>query len=143
MSQPVVPPSPALSNDVLNYRIGYLVKIHLLGISPHIYRRVLVRGDTFLAELHPIFQVTMGWENWHLHSFKRWGKEYGIPYAGGIYISDDARRIRLGDFPWRATPTTSAIPGTTRYGGKAATPDRLVRPPGLRAWPPGLSSRGR
>ena len=45
----------------------YQFKIHLLGISPHIYRRVLVRGDTTLAELHHVFQVTMGWENWHLH----------------------------------------------------------------------------
>ncbi|WP_345237645.1 hypothetical protein, partial [Hymenobacter saemangeumensis] len=27
---------------------------------------------------------------WHLHRFKPWGKEYGIPYAGGSYFADDA-----------------------------------------------------
>ena len=37
--------------------VGYQLKIHLLGISPQICRRVLVRGDTTLAELHHIFQV--------------------------------------------------------------------------------------
>ena len=43
----------------------------------------------------------MGWTNWHLHSFKLWGKEYGISYAGGTYFADDALRVHLGDFPWR------------------------------------------
>ena len=38
----------------------YQLKIHLVGISPHIVRRVLVRGDTTLAELHHVFQVAMG-----------------------------------------------------------------------------------
>ena len=56
--------------------VGYQLKIHLLGMSPQNSRRVLVQGDTTLAELHHIFQVVMGWENWHLHRFKLWGKEY-------------------------------------------------------------------
>ncbi len=33
----------------------YQLKIHLLGISPQICRRVLVQGDTTLAELHHAF----------------------------------------------------------------------------------------
>ena len=92
MPPPVVPPSVA-GDDRL--AAVYQLKIHLVGISPHIVRRVLVRGDTTLAELHHVFQVAMGWENWHLHSFKLWGKEYGIPYSGGIYFADDARRVHL------------------------------------------------
>ena len=43
----------------------------------------------------------MGWTNWHLHSFKLWRKEYGISYAGGTYFANDARRVHMGDFPWR------------------------------------------
>jgi hypothetical protein len=81
--------------------VGYQLKIHQLGISPQISRRVLMRGDTTLAELHYIFQVVMGWENWHLHSFHLWGKDYGLSYAGGTWYADDARRVRLGDFAWR------------------------------------------
>ena len=33
---------------------GNQLKIHLVGISPHLYRRVFVRGDTSLAELHQL-----------------------------------------------------------------------------------------
>ncbi len=48
----------AISDDRL--AAVYQLKIHLLGISPQICRRVLVRGDTTLAELHHVFQVAMG-----------------------------------------------------------------------------------
>ena len=81
--------------------VGYQLNIHLLGINPQISRRVLVRGDMTLAELHHVFQVVMGWENWHLHSFHLWGKDYGLSYAGGTWYADDARRVHLGNFPWR------------------------------------------
>ena len=95
----MTPPPDALTSDRL---AGvYQLKIHLLGISPQISRRVLVRGDTTLAELHHVFQVVMGWENWHLHSFHLWGKDYGMSYAGGTWYADDARRVHLGDFPWQ------------------------------------------
>jgi len=99
MSPPAVPPS-SVGDDRL--AAVYQLKIHLLGISPQIFRRVLVRGNTTLAELYHVFQVVMGWENGHLHCFKLWGKEYRIPYAGCIYFADDPRRVHLGDFPWRA-----------------------------------------
>ena len=99
MSPSAAPPSAA-GDDRL--AAVYQLKIHLLGIDPQISRQVLVRGDTTLAELHHVFQLAMGWENWHLHSFKLWGREYGIPYAGGIYFAGDARWVHLGDFPWRA-----------------------------------------
>ena len=67
MPPPVAPPS-AVGDDRL--AAVYRLKIHLVGISPHIVRRVLVRGDTLLAELHHVFRVAMGWENGHLHRFK-------------------------------------------------------------------------
>ena len=72
MHPPVAPPSAG--DDRL--AAVYQLKIHLLGISPQICRRVLVRGDTTLAALHHVFQVVMDWENWHLHRFKLCGKEW-------------------------------------------------------------------
>jgi len=80
----------------------YQLKIHLLGISPQICRRVLVRGDTTLAELHHVFQVVMGWDNWHLHSFKLWGKEYGMPYAGGS--TPASGQCRRNPWQWLLNP---------------------------------------
>ncbi len=44
----------------------YQLKIRLLGISPMIWRRVLVPASTTLRELHGILQVAMGWEGIHL-----------------------------------------------------------------------------
>ncbi|OGX89629.1 hypothetical protein BEN47_19595 [Hymenobacter lapidarius] len=96
------PAAAAILSGIDRLAAVYQLKIHLLGISPQIGRRVLVRGDTTLAEPHHVFQVVMRWDNWHLHSFKLWGKEYGMPYVGGIYFAGDARRVHLGDFPWRA-----------------------------------------
>ncbi len=47
----------------------YQLKIRLLGISPMIWRRVLVLSSTTLRELHGILQVAMGWEGIHLFLF--------------------------------------------------------------------------
>jgi hypothetical protein len=44
-------------------------KIWLLGISPMIWRRVLVPASVTLRELHGVIQVVMGWEGIHLFQF--------------------------------------------------------------------------
>lgn len=47
----------------------YQLKITLKGITPPIWRRVLVPDDLDLAQLHHIFQVVMGWGDYHMHEF--------------------------------------------------------------------------
>jgi hypothetical protein len=47
----------------------YQLKITLVGSKPPIWRRVLVKSDTLLSDLHLIIQTTMGWTNSHLHQF--------------------------------------------------------------------------
>ncbi len=47
----------------------YQLKIELVGVSPPIWRRVLVPGHVSLALLHGIIQIAMGWDNDHLHQF--------------------------------------------------------------------------
>ena len=138
MLPPIAPPS-AVGDDRL--ATVYQLKIHLLGISPHIYRRVLVRGDTTLAELHHVFQVAMGWKNWHLHRFKLWGKEYGIPYSGGIYFADDARRVHLGDFPWRASDRFTYTYDFGDYWQHQVRVEKLLPPTALVNHPVCVSGR--
>jgi hypothetical protein len=53
------------------------LKVRLLGISPMIWRRVLVPSSTRLRELHGIFQVAMGWEGIHLFMFDIHAARYG------------------------------------------------------------------
>jgi hypothetical protein len=57
---------------------SYQLKGVLLGISPMIWRRLLVRGDSTIADLHSIRQIAMGWTDTHLHQFRIQGKTYGI-----------------------------------------------------------------
>jgi len=79
----------------------YQVKIWLRSISPSIWRRLLIRSDSTIAELHYIIQIVMGWPDLHLHQFTIRGKEYGISYAGGIGFSDNPSHIRLDKFNFR------------------------------------------
>jgi hypothetical protein len=55
----------------------YQLRIVLRGISPLIWRRVLVPSNTTLAHLHAILQILFAWSDEHLHSFYIHGKEYG------------------------------------------------------------------
>lgn len=53
------------------------LKVRLLGISPMIWRRVLVSTSTTLRELHGVLQVAMGWEGIHLFLFDVYAVRYG------------------------------------------------------------------
>src|SRR5215813_3537382 len=79
----------------------YQLKIALRGISPLIWRRLLVSADTSIADLHHLLQLVMGWTNSHLHRFLIQGKEYGIAYDGGKGFDDDPKQIRLANFRLR------------------------------------------
>jgi hypothetical protein len=79
----------------------YQLRIRLCGVSPLIWRRLLVRSDTSIAELHHLIQAAFDWSDSHLHRFVIHGKDYGIAYAGGMCFSDDPKRVRLADFGFR------------------------------------------
>jgi Plasmid pRiA4b ORF-3-like protein len=85
------PPEPSI----------YQLKVVLLGISPIIWRRLLVRSDSTIADLHHTLQITFGWSDDHLHRFLIHGRQYGIAYIGGITFRDDPRRIKLSDLGLR------------------------------------------
>ena len=53
------------------------LKVRLLGISPMIWRRVLVPSSTSLRELHGVLQVAMGWEGIHLFLIDVYAVRYG------------------------------------------------------------------
>jgi hypothetical protein len=57
------------------------LRISLIGVTPAIWRRLLVPGEIKLSKLHTIFQAAMGWKDSHLHSFEIDGELYSTPYA--------------------------------------------------------------
>ena len=47
----------------------YQIQISLKGSTPKIWRRIQLKSDTLLLDLHYIIQTTMGWTNSHPHQF--------------------------------------------------------------------------
>ncbi len=90
-------PTPKASDTVKVYQL----KITLRYITPLIWRRVLVKSDTTIAQMHSIVQIVMGWEDLHLHLFHIHGKDYGIYRTGGILFADNPHQVRLRDFKLR------------------------------------------
>jgi len=76
----------------------YRLRVVLREVGPLIWRRLLVRSDTSIAELHVILQTLLSWNNTHLHPFRIHGKAYGIVRLGGISFVDDPLRVQLCDF---------------------------------------------
>jgi len=79
----------------------YQLRAVLRGVSPLIWRRLLVRGDSTVAELHEALQVAFGWEDMHLNRFDIRGREYGVYRDGGPLFDTDARKVRLCDLKLR------------------------------------------
>jgi hypothetical protein len=69
----------------------YQLRIVLRGISPLIWRRVLVQSDMTLAHLHTLLQIVFAWSDEHRHSVYIHGKEYGSSGA-------PTQGVRLRDF---------------------------------------------
>ena len=86
-------PKPSASSPAI-----YQLRIVLCGVSPLVWRRLLVASDTNLAELHEILQRAFGWGDEHLHRFLIHGTAYGIPRLGGIAFREDARLVPLSRF---------------------------------------------
>ncbi len=83
----------------------YQLRIWIRKISPQIWRRLLVRSDSTIAELHNTLQVAFGWADDHLHQFLIRGKPYGIGRIGGSIFDDNPRLVQLRDFHFRCKET--------------------------------------
>jgi hypothetical protein len=76
----------------------YQLRVVLCGVSPLVWRRLLVVSETSLAELHDVLQTAFDWSGEHLHRFLIHGAAYGIRCLGGIVFREDALRVRLSRF---------------------------------------------
>jgi hypothetical protein len=117
------------------------LKVTLDTITPAIWRRVHVRSETTLAELHEVLQDAMGWENYHIHAFEVGWDRYGdgegraetAVTVGGVLPEQGGRMIYTYDFGdwWHHIIDVEKIhrphPGTTyprcSAGRRACPPD--------------------
>lgn len=79
----------------------YQLKVMLRGVSPMLWRRILLRSDQTIADLHYSIQIAMGWSDSHLHRFHIHGKDYGVAHDGGIGFDDNPEKVHLADFGFR------------------------------------------
>jgi hypothetical protein len=59
----------------------YRLRVVIDGVSPLIWRRLLVQDEITIARLHTVLQTAFGWSGEHLHRFVIHGTEYGISPA--------------------------------------------------------------
>ncbi|HXE63961.1 MAG TPA: plasmid pRiA4b ORF-3 family protein [Bryobacteraceae bacterium] len=57
----------------------YQIKVTLIGTNPPVWRRLLVRAELTLEQLHRVLQAAMGWEDCHLHEFHIGKQRFGKP----------------------------------------------------------------
>jgi hypothetical protein len=79
----------------------YQFRVYLREISPAIWRRLLLRSDQTIADLHHTLQIAMGWSDLHLNRFLIHGKDFGVTHIGGMTFSDDPYSVKLSDFHFR------------------------------------------
>ena len=81
--------------------VVYQLRVVLRGISPLIWRRLLVRSDSTVADLHATLQTALGWSDEHLNRFVVHAREYGVSHDGGIGFRDDPQEVHLADLGLR------------------------------------------
>jgi hypothetical protein len=66
-----------------------------------IRRRLLVRSESTIADLHYTLQIAFGWSDEHLNRFHIHGQDYGVYHDGGITFLTNADQVRLSNFKFR------------------------------------------
>ncbi len=73
----------------------YKLKATILDTKPPVWRRLVVRDDSTLAELHDVLQAAFGWWDYHLHEFEIGGVRYGVDDGEDWSPPKDERRAKL------------------------------------------------
>jgi hypothetical protein len=81
----------------------YQLRVAIKGISPPIWRKLLVGSSTTLHDLHLIIQAAFGWYNYHLYVFIIGGEHYTDPEQRDDEFPDeiDSRQTKLGQLGLR------------------------------------------
>lgn len=79
----------------------YQLHVWIRQISPMIWRRLRVRSDSSIADLHYTLQIAFGWSDEHLNQFHIYGQDYGVYHDGGVNFSKNPSLVKLSDFKFR------------------------------------------
>ena len=91
-------PMPARRRDVGHRMMAYELKVTLQGVRPPVWRRVRVRSDMTLEDLHRVLQVVMGWSDSHMHAFRPGIGRRGLGRVSAPTVErDQEHRTRLDE----------------------------------------------
>jgi hypothetical protein len=65
------------------------LKVLIKDSKPAIWRRLLVKQDTTLFELHHILQIAFDWQNYHAFEFEHEGYVYRMPEYADLMDEDN------------------------------------------------------
>jgi hypothetical protein len=68
------------------------LRVTVKGVNPPVWRRLLVRDDTTLADLHRTLQRLLGWSDGYLHEFSVAGVSFGAYDPGGQLSASPVRQ---------------------------------------------------
>ena len=80
---------------------GYHIRFWLVGVQPIVWRRLLLRADNTLADLHHAIQITCNWSDDFLNQFNIHGKTIGVPRIHGPSYSNPAGKVTLASLELR------------------------------------------
>ncbi|MCD4817868.1 MAG: plasmid pRiA4b ORF-3 family protein [Candidatus Cloacimonetes bacterium] len=75
----------------------FQLKVTLVGSKPPIWRRLIVKDNIRLDQLHSVLQVSMGWFNCHLHQYIVGDSYIGVPEPDYDLDMIDERNFYLYD----------------------------------------------
>lgn len=74
-----LPPPP-------DFPVTFTVRVELDGSEPLVWRRLMLRGDLTLEDLHDILQLAMGWMDCHDHQFAPGTN--ATPWSGPYFVTE-------------------------------------------------------
>jgi hypothetical protein len=93
----ITPAAPSEQDQIEIYQLY----IGLREVSPATWRRLLVRSDSTIFDLHYTLQLAFGWSDSHLNRFLIHGRQYGVAKIGGCIFWDDPTEIKLSELKLR------------------------------------------
>lgn len=74
------------------------VRVTLDGVTPAIWRQLVVPDNLTFVQLHRVIQAAFGWEDYHLHQFEVGDRNIGMLHPDGFDPTEaveDERLVRL------------------------------------------------
>lgn len=75
----------------------FTLRLHIVGATPQIWRRLVVRDTMWLSRLHDCIQVLFDWFDYQTHAFTLDEQRFGNPLKRDELTIEDDRDVMLAD----------------------------------------------